>query len=484
MSEKLSRRSFLRAAGFLGAGLAAALAGCQPKIVEVTKVVEKIVKETVIQEKEKEVIKEVTKEVVKKEVVKETVVVEKAAAKPTAAPFQVVHWAEGYLYNADAKFKPYQDAVIKSFKDKYPNATPKFVDMGWDEVLRQNLVTALLGGTAPDAIVGENFFQQYADLGAMVAVDDQIQDIKDNLILGTYKAAITKGKSYGINQFTGIFGFERNPNVIKLAGLDPEKAPETWDDLLAQAQTITKAGNGKYFGYTLQGPVGFSVGGIFRVAVYLKQADAEMCKDDCVNPYFNSPNAEKVHTFLRAINKFTPPGLTFNPDEGQVYSQLFKGISAYQICGSWHVGWAKDSGLKNAMYSAIPFPKGGKKSSIVVGNVINGVLTASKHIPEAIGLCKLFTEDPIQDMVNPILGRLPSTKSSLTKLKPNVDAATQAFVSDVLAADLGVLPQWRKDPQKLWQVYNDFLIKVLSTEEPIKSLMDEAQQNAEKAVKA
>ncbi len=476
MAQKnLSRRQFLRGAGVAGAGLVALLAGCQPKIVEVTTIVEKavevekIVKETVVS--------------VQKEVVKETVVVQKEAAQPTAGPFEVVHWAEGVMTNTtEVKYKPYQDAVIASFKDKFPNATPKFIDMGWDEVLRQNLVTAMLGGTAPDAIVGENFFQQYADLGAMVAVDDEIQDIKDNLIPGTYAAAVTGGKTYGINQFTGIFGFERNPNVIEKAGLDPSKAPATWDELLEHAQKITEAGKGEFFGYTLQGPVGFSVGGIFRVAVYLKQANAEMCKEDCTLPFFNNPNAEQVHTFLREINKFTPPGLTFNPDEGQVYSQLFQGISAYQMCGSWHVAWAKQSGLDNAMYSSIPVPEGGKAASIVVGNVINGVLTASKHIPEAIALIKTFTEDPIQDLVNPVYTRLPSTKTSLNKLAPKADPATQAFINDVLTADLGVLPQWRKEPNKLWQVYNDFLTKVLSTEEPIKSLMDEAQQLAETAI--
>jgi ABC-type glycerol-3-phosphate transport system substrate-binding protein len=453
------------------------MVGCAPKIVEVTKVVEKLVKETVVQEK---LVKET---VVQEKVVKETVVVEKKAPTPAPEKFELVHWAEGYLYSTDVKIKPYIDAVTKSFKDKYPNATPKFVNMGWDEVLRQNLVTALLAGTGPDVIVGENFFQQYADMGAMVAVDDQIQDIKDNLIPGTYQASVTQGKAYGINQFTGIFGFERNPNVIEKAGLDPKTPPATWDDLIDHSQKITKAGAGKFYGYTLQGPVGFSVGGIFRVAVYLKQAGADMCKDNCTYPWYDNPAAEQVLTFLREINKYTPPGLTFNPDEGQVYSQLFKGISAYQMCGSWHIKWAKDSGLENAMYSSIPIPKGGKKASIVVGNVINGVLTVSKHKVEAIGLCKLFTEDPIQDLVYPVLGRLPSTKSSLTKLKPTVDEANQAFIGDLLTADLGVLPQWRKEPQKLWGTYNELLIKVLSTNDPIKSLMAEAQQAADKTMK-
>jgi ABC-type glycerol-3-phosphate transport system substrate-binding protein len=454
--KKVSRREFLKAAGVSAA--VGVLAACQPQTV--------IVKETVEVEKEVEKIVEVT------------------AAPPGPGEFDLVHWAEGYLYSEDERFKPYQDAVTERFKEMYPHVTPKFENFGWDEVLRQNLVTALLGGTAPDVIVGENFFQQYADLGAMVAVDDVIEDIKDNLIPGTYAAAVTGGKVYGINQFTGCFGFERNPNVIEKAGLDPSVAPKTWDELLEHAEMITKAGNDEYYGYTLQGPVGFSVGGIFRIAVYMKQAGADMCKDDCTYPWFDNPKAEMVLDFLRKINRFTPPGLTFNPDEGQVYTQLFLGLSAYQMCGSWHIGWAKDSGLDNAMYSAIPIPEGGKAASIVVGNVINGVLTASKHKEEAAALCKMFTEDAIQDLVYPVLGRLPSTRSALTRLEPTVGAADQSFISQLLTADLGVLPQWRKDPQKLWTVYNDLLTKVLSTEDPILGLMDEAQVAAEAVMSA
>ncbi len=454
MVSKISRRQLLKLGAFAAGGL---LAGCAPKVVEVTKVVEKVVKETVVVEKE----------------------------APTAAPtpFDLVHWAEGYLYSEAEPHKKYQEAVRNRFKELYPLANIKWENRGWDEQLRQNLVTALLAGTGPDIIVGENFFQQYADLGAMAEVTDAIQDIKDNLIPGTYAAAVTKGKVYGINQFTGIFGFERNPNVIEKAGLDPTKPPTTWDELLEHCEIITKAGKGEFYGYTLQGPVGFSVGGIFRVAVYMKQADADMCKDDCTYPFFNNPKAEQVHVFLRKINKFTPPGLTFNPDEGQVYSQLFKGVTAYQICGSWHVKWAKDSGLQNAMYSAIPIPQGGKKASIVVGNVINGVLSTSKHIPEATALCKVFTEDEIQDLVYPLLGRLPSTRSALTRLRPKATEADQAFIDDLLTADLGILPQWRKEPNKLWQIYNELLQGVLATEDDIKKLMDKAQQDADAVMK-
>jgi ABC-type glycerol-3-phosphate transport system substrate-binding protein len=316
-----------------------------------------------------------------------------------------------------------------------------------------------------------------------VPVGDYIQDIKDNLIPGTYAASVTQGQVFGINQFTGCFGFETNPNVVEKAGLDPAMAPKTWDDLLANAEAITKAGNGEYFGYTLQGPVGFSVGGIFRVAVYLKQAGADIIKEDG-QPWFDNPKTVQVLDFLRKINKFTPPGLTFNPDEGQVYTQLFKGISAYQICGSWHVGWAKDSGLDNATYSGVPIPKDGKPASVVVGNVINAVMKVSKHPEAAAEWIKVFTQDSVQDLVNPVLGRMPSTKSALTKLKATAGPADLAFINELLTADLGILPQWRKEPQKLWTVYNDLLTQVLSTEQPIDGLIGVAQQQALEALGA
>jgi multiple sugar transport system substrate-binding protein len=474
VNKYLSRREFLRAAGISAA--AGVLAACQPQVVE------KMVEVT----REVEVEKEVPVEVEVERTVEVEKIVEVTAEAPPQVdePFDLVHWAEGYLYSEDERFKPYQDAVKDRFKEMYPHVTVKFENFGWDEALRQNLVTALLGGTAPDVIVGENFFQQYADLGAMAPLDDAIVDIEDNLIPGTYAAAVTQGKVYGICQFTGCFGFERNPNVIEAAGLDPSEAPTTWDELLEQAEIITEAGNGEFYGYTLQGPVGFSVGGIFRIAVYMKQAGADMCSDDCTYPWFDNPKAEEVLSFLREINRYTPPGLTFNPDEGQVYTQLFLGKSAYQICGSWHVGWAKDSGLDNAMYSGIPIPAGGQPASIVVGNVINGVLTASEHKTEAAALCKMFTEDDIQDLVNPVLGRMPSTRSALQRLEPTASDADKAFINELLTADLGVLPQWRKDPQKLWTIYNDMLTQVLSTEDPILGIMDEAQVAADAVMAA
>ncbi len=73
---------------------------------------------------------------------------------------------------------------------------------------------------------------------------------------------------------------------------------------------------------------------------------------------------------------------------------------------------------------------------------------------------------------------MPSTRSALNKLKPSASEADQAFINELLTADLGILPQWRKDPQKLSTIYNDLLTQVLSTEAPMNDLIGTAQQAA------
>lgn len=402
-------------------------------------------------------------------------------------PIELVIWAEDFtqdtvITDPDGAGR-YGRYLIEQFEKEHPGVTVRLEFHGWDETLRQNLFNALLAGTAPDIVVGENYFQQFAELGALVALDDVIGDIKDDLIPGTYKAAEYQEHIYGISAFTGIFAFERNCLVVTTAGLDCDHPPTTWDELLTQVQQINQTGNGAYYGYSLQGPVQTSVGGIFRIAVYLAQASAPMCRDECTYPYFNNPDAIPVMEFIRELNRYTPPGLTFNENEGQVYEQLFRGLSAYQIAGSWHPGWAKSIGCEDCRYSTIPTPEGGEATSIIVGNVIYAVLKQSKHPEMAAEWVKFLARDDVQALVYPSLGRLPSTRPALTALYPDVDPATQVFIDQLLnSSNLGILPQWRKDPEKLWRIYNDMLRQILTTEKPVQEIMDEAQAAADEVM--
>ena len=75
-------------------------------------------------------------------------------------------------------------------------------------------------------------------------------------------------------------------------------------------------------------------------------------------------------------------------------------------------------------------------------------------------------------------------ETRLELLEPTASDADKAFINELLTADLGVLPQWRKDPQKLWTIDNDLLTKVLSTEDSLTAIMGEAQSAADAVMSA
>jgi len=157
-SKKLSRRELLRYVGFGSA--AVVLAACQPRIVEVekvvTKIVKEVVKETIIVAGTPEVVeREVTKIV--KEVVKETVVVEKIVEVEKAAPEKTVvrHDPQGLFprerLEAD-RWDPtmYYWTLEKRYEDAHPDVDIQFVEIPSGTVQDEWITTQMVAGTAPE----------------------------------------------------------------------------------------------------------------------------------------------------------------------------------------------------------------------------------------------------------------------------------------------------------------------------------------------
>lgn len=406
-------------------------------------------------------------------------------ASPAAIePIELVVWAEYWTMetaNTDPEGRGrYGRYIVEQFEAEHPGVKVRLEFHGWDEALRQNLFNALLAGTAPDVVVGESFFRPLLLEGELLPLDAVLTDIRDELLPGTYQAVAYNGHIYGLPAFTGIFGFERNCKVVTAAGFDCDRPPETWEQWLAQAQAITERGKGAYYGYTLQGPIATSTGSVLRVGVLLAQAGADLCADaECTRPYFNNPRAVPVLEFLRALYRYTPPGLAFNPDEGQIYEQLFRGLSAYQIAGSWHPQWALDTGCEDCRYSPVPVPASGARANLLVGNVIYAVLAQSRYPDLAAEWVKFMVREDVQALVYPTLGRLPTTRPALEALRQDIDPRMQPFITELLEnPNLQILPQWPTQPQEMWRIYNALLVEVLTTDRPIPELMEQAQQLA------
>ena len=367
--------------------------------------------------------------------------------------------------------------ITETFQARHPELEIIITDQGWDEALRQNFQNAILMGRPPDVVIGENYFRAFAAEGDLLALDDILAKYADDIIPATYAGAVYEGSVYAIPMFTGVFAFERNCLVIESAGLDCDKPPHYWDELLAEAAAIRDAGAGDYYGYTLQGPGGTAVGSAFRIAVYQAQLDALPCANDaCTIPKFDNPNAIPVYEMLREITTYAPPGLIDNTNETQVYEALFRGLSAYQIAGSWHVGWAQSAGCETCRYSSIPIPRDGHPANLLVGNVLYGAPSQAPHPELAREWLELLISTEVQERVFTQLGRLPVRRSVLSSIQETVDPATSTFIDELLHNEsLAILPQWENNPKETWAIYNDLLTAVLKTDRSIPEIMEEAQ---------
>lgn len=369
--------------------------------------------------------------------------------------------------------------IADAFEARHPGVTVILENRGWDQELFQNVQNALAAGTPPDVIIGESYFLSLINQAELLPLDlDGVQ----GLLPGTYQGAIgPDGTVYGLAHFTGLFVLERNCAVITAAGLDCDQPPATWDELLNHARQITQD---ETYGYALQGPVGPVSGAVLRLAVFLAQAEAEICQGpECSQPYFDNPELIPVLEFLRELHQYTPPGLSQNPEEGQVYTELFLGRVGYQIAGSWHPGWARDTGCEDCRYSLVPVPEGGEQATILVGNAIFAAMAETPYPDLARDFVLFAGSDPdIQARVFEETGRLPVTRPALEALQGEVDAATADFIAVLLDDDTtkGILPRWSADPQQVWQVFNDELLSpVLFTNEPIPDILADAQAAAQ-----
>jgi len=186
MDHQMTRRQLLRM-GTMGAAVAM-LAACQPKIVEVEKIV------------------------------KETVVVKEASGAKTTLVFSPRTGPPAEV------FKPY-------FEEKYPN-----IDLRWEVGagdIRQRLTAHMMAGDAPDVFGtccqdSVFFIQQGQCLSLQPFMDREDYDLGD-FHQQQFKSWTLNGEIYAIPSYTGTYALYYNQDMFDEAGIDAP--PANWGEL-------------------------------------------------------------------------------------------------------------------------------------------------------------------------------------------------------------------------------------------------------------
>jgi ABC-type glycerol-3-phosphate transport system substrate-binding protein len=132
-------------------------------------------------------------------------------------------------------------ARVKDFEKQNPNITVKPSTEAWDA---QTFQAKLAGGTLP-TVMGVSLTYSHelianGQLPNMTPYLKQLNMIGDLNPLAVKNVQDSKGQIYTVP--TGLFsvGLAYNRKIFQEAGLDPNKPPTTWDELRADAKTISE----------------------------------------------------------------------------------------------------------------------------------------------------------------------------------------------------------------------------------------------------
>jgi multiple sugar transport system substrate-binding protein len=181
-----------------------------------------------------------------------TVEVDTAAECAKVVPLDykgtLTYWWNGTNQSSPDIDKKYEKEFFEAFAKTYPNIELVKQNLDYNQIF-DKIRTAAIGNAAPMVV-------RLPILGGVeFAAKDQLREFgpedagypSSEYWPGALKSVTWKGKTYGVPTNNETMAFAWNSAIFKEAGLDPEKAPETWDDVVAYSKQIKeKTGKNGY----------------------------------------------------------------------------------------------------------------------------------------------------------------------------------------------------------------------------------------------
>ena len=223
-----------------------------------------------------------------------------ATTAPAASAVTLNVWVRDYTLNMDSPFKTAKTA----FEAKHPGVTVNLVGSPYDEQY-QKIILSKAGGVKPDVFqMDQIWVGEMADKGIAANLDayyakwEQTADIPDPYLASSK----WKGSYYAAWAYTDVRCFMWNKEIFQKAGLDPEKPPKTWDELVSMAKQIQD----KVPGVAGVGfPGAAQEGTADRWYPYLFMAGGQILNDEQNKAAFNSDAGVKALQFeVDLVNKY------------------------------------------------------------------------------------------------------------------------------------------------------------------------------------
>ncbi|RXJ02184.1 sugar ABC transporter substrate-binding protein [Anaerobacillus alkaliphilus] len=320
----------------------------------------------------------------------------------TKDPVEIEFWT----MQLSPTFDDYINGVIADFESENPHITVKWVDVPWGD-METKILASVASKTAPDvANLNPQFASKLAELDALVNMDEMVPaDIRSLYFEGVWNSNKFDGKTFGIPWYLSSQVTMYNTKMFEEAGLDPEKAPKTFDELAEVAKAI-KENTGKFAFFPALD------GSHFLEALVMK--GVELTNADQTKAMFNTPDG--IAAFQYYVDLYTNaliPREVLTEGHGKAVDMYQAGQIAILASGPQFLNIVAENApdiLEATKTSTQITGKTGKKNTAAMNLVVP---KQSEHQEEAVLFSLFITNAENQVTFDKIVPILPSIETAL-----------------------------------------------------------------------
>ncbi|WEZ82444.1 sugar ABC transporter substrate-binding protein [Rhizobium sp. 32-5/1] len=371
------------------------------------------------------------------------------------------------VWSLDRDIQP-APTLVADFNKLNTGIKVEYRQIQFDDVVSEAM-RAYSTGQAPDIIAIDNpEHALFASRGAFLDLTDMIaksSEIKTaNYFPGPLASTMWDGKNYGVPKATNTIALYYNKDMFKAKGLDPNKPPQTWDELLDAARKLTDPGANVYgLAFSAKG----NEEGTFQFLPW-----AQMAGGGYEN--INSEGSIKaLDVWKTIIDEKLASRDSLTRGQWDSTGTFNSGNAAMAISGPWEL----DRMLTEAKFdwgvALLPVPEAGAERSSAMGDFNWAIFANTQHPAEAFKVLEYFVSQDIRMFSD--FGQLPARSDIAIPAtgKPLKDEALKVFTEQLkYAKPRGPHPEW----PKISKAIQDAIQAALTGQMSSKDALDQAAE--------
>lgn len=305
----------------------------------------------------------------------------------------------------DPEVKPTIESLVSEFEKQNPNIKVTLTDLTWSDG-HEKIVVSFSSKTAPDVLeLGSDWVPEFSSEGVLLDVTEEAEKIKEDYLM--WEPVTYKTRIFGFPWILDTRVLFYNKELMKKVGLNPEKPPQTWDELLEYSKKINSLKPKAY---------GFGANSFERHRLYKKflpffwSNGGKILNNSWTESQINSKEGVEA---LEYYKKLTQAGIM---DTQRNLDEIFKKNQiGFLISGGWLLQDIKENHPElDFGVTLMPKPKKDKGiSASFAGGEYLVISKDSKHKKEALEFIKfMIKKDNCLELCKNIGSASPSAKDA------------------------------------------------------------------------